>query len=978
MGKREAKIISILASIITGFIVMMGILILPGKGAWGNTSQLVCTENDQCTAGEYCRKVAGDCQGDGACIRRADVCAEYYDPVCGCDGRTYGNSCEAAEGGASVDHPGECAGSIPVPPVPVTVTVAPPVTVPEPVLPPPPVPGPVLPPPPVPLPVVPPVHGDLNGDGQITAQDALIAFQCYLTPGSCLADADEADIDQDGVVTPADALCLFRKFLGKPSCMDMVNPPDVNSPDTNPHYTNLHDTDIDFMHQSHQKIAGDLAGLLGVLPTTFHQKVSIDRQSVGLGWEGGMKWIREGYEYTTVNGALLTIWVDPNSQPYAVTYILKRRGTSSGWSYDQGEVLAKVKSILSPLGITFTQSTDLSLNKSSAGRDNRWYDLAIKQKFGDTTLLYPGVFGEIEGDTGEINFLKIYRWYPDLNEIKVILSDEDLKERARNYYASSQEVTSVPADLTVGGFYLVKDRLCKRVGGAIVDEWGTTQYLYLDVQNAEIVDTEQLLVDSLADGQDASGGQDGSGGLDISGVGDGLDASDGLDGAGGVSVSVGANVSAVQAGPIGPSGPAGIQGGPPQGLMLLIEYEGMEGLTNFVYELQKRVIPSFLLASADFVAQHAEDIKNLQRYGMQVGALCSPSPPLWDVPYEEQYQIIKDRKEMIEACLGTPIKAIASTYFAYDENTLKVAEVLGIPYVMARGTTGAKATIYQPEGYKTRIFSVSNVSSEKWGTGSLCDYSYWAREGTPAQFSEELFDAALQQDKISPVSHTRIGGLKAAWNAVYLDFFDHASVHWVSLDAFGSAVDARLPLSEIPQNREVEYTTPKPSQPLEEEPNVDNPCQISDFPPLPGQGNSNGSNESNGSNAGDIGDTGNAGNTGNAGSTGSTGTGNTGNAGNASKVEGKIVIFHNGYGSMCLAALDFLDTLDYPVEQHLNTDADFREKLNELKALFGPSEGLSETFGYFPMIFVKDNAYSGFNDQVKEGILQAIALSGEL
>lgn len=62
-----------------------------------------------------------------------------------------------------------------------------------------------------------PAKGDLNGDGEISPQDALIAFQCYLGLDFCL---DDADVNQDGSVTPADALCLFKKYLGQPSCLD--------------------------------------------------------------------------------------------------------------------------------------------------------------------------------------------------------------------------------------------------------------------------------------------------------------------------------------------------------------------------------------------------------------------------------------------------------------------------------------------------------------------------------------------------------------------------------------------------------------------------------------------------------------------------------------------------------------------------------------------------------------------------------------
>ena len=360
-------------------------------------------------------------------------------------------------------------------------------------------------------------------------------------------------------------------------------------------------------------------------------------------------------------------------------------------------------------------------------------------------------------------------------------------------------------------------------------------------------------------------------------------------------------------------------------LMLLIEFEDTTGLENFVYQMDQRDIPGLLMVNTSFVEENCSVIKDLGEHNIDIVGLY-PTNPLWDVAYEEQLGIMEDTKEKVEACTGTEMKVFASKYFAYDENTIKAAEELGIEYVMARGTTGAKATIYQPDEYEVKIVSVSNVSSPSWGTGSLCDYSYWAREGKPEDFSDELYGAYETYTKISPVSHTYIGGLKERWNEIYVDFFDNTEINWVTLEEFG-VVDQFLAFEDIPDNREVQYETPKPEIPLDEEVEVNNPCSVV----------SQDSEETSDS---------------------------------TSVVKDSLIIFHNGTGPMCIEALDFLKENNIEYTEYLTSDASFSDTLTEYKDEYGyASEGMSSNFGYYPFIFYNGVGYSGFNDEIKNDLL---------
>ena len=258
------------------------------------------------------------------------------------------------------------------------------------------------------------------------------------------------------------------------------------------------------------------------------------------------------------------------------------------------------------------------------------------------------------------------------------------------------------------------------------------------------------------------------------------------------------------------------------GMIMLIEFEKIEGVLNWERELDNRGIGALVKVQDNVLEEYPDVFKRLANKGYEVAGGYDIAP-FWDMPYEEQYQYMKEAQELIYNTTGKEMRVFGSRYFAYDENTLKAADALGIKYVLARGTQGVKAAVYAPEEYKVKIISVSNIVFEDMGSGSLCDYSLWAR-GADANDFQKVVNESFSEDaeNLILVSHAYLGGTRQEWWNVYQNALNSNKVNWTSFDSWISKVKVfSMPNKDIPINKEVKYVAPTPAKAIE------------DFEPIP-------------------------------------------------------------------------------------------------------------------------------------------------
>jgi Kazal-type serine protease inhibitor domain len=74
-----------------------------------SSSSKSCAHSSECASGDYCAIGSGlSCSAKGTCQPLPFVCPQICEAVCGCDGNTYDNSCEAQQALTNVAFNGFC------------------------------------------------------------------------------------------------------------------------------------------------------------------------------------------------------------------------------------------------------------------------------------------------------------------------------------------------------------------------------------------------------------------------------------------------------------------------------------------------------------------------------------------------------------------------------------------------------------------------------------------------------------------------------------------------------------------------------------------------------------------------------------------------------------------------------------------------------------------------------------------------------
>ncbi len=98
---------------------------------------------------------------------------------------------------------------------------------------------------------------------------------------------------------------------------------------------------------------------------------------------------------------------------------------------------------------------------------------------------------------------------------------------------------------------------------------------------------------------------------------------------------------------------------PTNGLIMLIEFEKIEGLRHWEQELDQRGLTALVQAQRDVIEKYPEDFARLALKDYPVTGIDAEKP-FWDMPYDEQLRRMRETKEAVEHATHKPMRGLVA------------------------------------------------------------------------------------------------------------------------------------------------------------------------------------------------------------------------------------------------------------------------------------------------------------------------------
>ncbi len=169
------------------------------------------------------------------------------------------------------------------------------------------------------------------------------------------------------------------------------------------------------------------------------------------------------------------------------------------------------------------------------------------------------------------------------------------------------------------------------------------------------------------------------------------------------------------------------------GLIMLIEFEKIEGVRHWESELDQRGLTALIQAQHNVLTEYPKDFERLATKGYPIAGLYAEKP-FWDVPYDDQYARMREAKEAVEQITHKPMRLFGSRYILPTMRTHCGLPMRSASSTCSAGDRRALATI-RPARHKAKIISVSNVPFGRWAPVWSATHSLWARGSTDQDFA---------------------------------------------------------------------------------------------------------------------------------------------------------------------------------------------------------------------------------------------------